>query len=168
MYFCAVVVFTLFSLFTFIASTHSAFLRNLKKSEWEDYLGDDFSDYEDFLTKRNVIDDEEDNVSNLSQKTAGGNVSLKYLSEEELSNIRARLAFLDYVDYVTVTFFTLDFVLRLLLCPGLTNARLNVFTALDLVALVAMYATLLVDKVLPKEHYTTSALDSIDGLQIFR
>ena len=83
-------------------------------------------------------------------------------------SLGARLDFLDGFDYSCLVFFSTDLVLRLAFCPKLSRFFCSPLNLADVVALLAGYAGLVVDKVLPEGKYTVSTGDLIQCLQIFR
>nr|KAG5707335.1 hypothetical protein BaRGS_005302 [Batillaria attramentaria] len=179
-------LFLVASLFSMIVSTHDSFKRNLDESEWREALGDEFTLYEDFFRYHYRWDDDASQPKPPSQATGSPTVSsLQNTSTDQssitvtsteatppsktgkLETFRARMHFLDYVDHACMAFFTLDFLLRVLFCPHLCRYFLSVLNLADLVALLAMYVRLMLDKLLPAERFTVTSLDLIDCLTIF-
>ncbi|KAL8590964.1 hypothetical protein ACOMHN_040650 [Nucella lapillus] len=103
-------------------------------------------------------------------ETNGTNVTSNDVDDDlhDYDRFRARLDFLDYLDYTCLIFFTVDFILRVLSCPKLTAFARNFLNISDFIALLAGYAMVLVEKLLPEEKYSLSHLDLLECLQIFR
>ncbi|XP_046547061.1 potassium voltage-gated channel subfamily C member 1-like [Haliotis rubra] len=92
--------------------------------------------------------------------------------EEELdidtNSLYARRYFLTYMEYATIVFFTLEAIFRIIFCPNKLRFCRSFLNIMDIVSLGAMYATTLVEYLLPEERFKTSILDYVEILQILR
>ncbi|XP_060073748.1 potassium voltage-gated channel protein egl-36-like [Ylistrum balloti] len=163
--------FIVISIFVLCASTHPAFQRELEISEWKEYYKSDESQSPETLRneqppvrgKREGNDaDCIQNDTLLSDQATSFNKSLP-------TNLHSRYHFLDLVDYVMVTYFSLEFGLRLLFCPVKRRFFKSILNIVDIVALSSECLIMIFETIFPKERFTSfSLLDIIECIQIAR
>ena len=116
--------------------------------DWKIYFGDEFSAYEGYF----------------DQSAIPQNVTLPPLP----SDVIAHVTFLDYLEYTTVTYFSIEFLVRFIFCPYKKNFFYSFLNWTDIISLILMYSEYVVHAVNPKEKYTESAFNAIHCLQIIR
>ncbi|XP_033763369.1 potassium voltage-gated channel protein egl-36-like [Pecten maximus] len=85
------------------------------------------------------------------------------------TNLHSRYHFLDIVDYVMVTYFSLEFALRLLFCPVKRRFFKSILNIVDIVALSSECLIMIFETIFPKERFTSfSLLDIVECIQIAR
>ena len=135
------------SIFVLVWQTDPSFRRKLERSEWEEYYGDEFYLYEGHFNK-----------------SVFTNTSLP-----EFYEVSTKLDYFRYIEYITVAYFTLEFIARIVLFPfHYKHFVFDFLNLVDIVSLLAMYFIYFVDLVVPKEKYEQSIFDLIHCIQIIR
>lgn len=146
-YFVVSAIFVVVSIFALVSGTHPTFKRPLRVFEWKEYFGSEFSMYEGHFTG-----------------AVATNSTLPPLPQ----NVRTNVDALMYIEYITVTYFTLEIIARLIFCPSKLQFFTSYLNWVDIVALVVMYSKYFVNLSNPKEKYTASIFDIVHCLQIIR
>lgn len=73
-----------------------------------------------------------------------------------------------FLEMMCITFFAVEFIVRLIFAPYKISHLTSIFTIIDFLALVTMLTVLLIDELNPKEKYTTSYVDAINCFQVVR
>ncbi|XP_071109394.1 potassium voltage-gated channel protein Shaw-like [Haliotis cracherodii] len=179
-----VVLFVIASMFVIVASTHPLFQRNLRKREWEEYLGDEFQSQLPVLQKFNYIDDYDDVyydeeyayydvTSTTDPNTTQSSPTPKHLTNlanknTKIAQAHARVDFLKYIEYAALIFFTFEFLLRLLFCPSLKLYVTSVVNIFEFIALAALYISAGLELFIPSKRFTTTSADIIECVQFMR
>ncbi|KAJ8312826.1 hypothetical protein KUTeg_010199 [Tegillarca granosa] len=140
-------IFVMVSIFALVCGTHPTFKRSLRVSEWRDYFGSDFSKFEGHFSDSVPV-----------------NTTLPPLP----LNVRTNVDALVYIEYITVTYFTFEIILRLIFCPSNLRFFTSFLNWIDIIALVVMYSKYFANLSNPKEKYTASIFDTVHCLQIIR
>ncbi|KAK6174974.1 hypothetical protein SNE40_013523 [Patella caerulea] len=151
-------IFVLMSIFVLTAQTHPVFQRKLNVDEWQDYLGDDFGqeDIEAF------IDNELYYYDNIADDTPQSQNKTRF--HRPFTTVQ----YLAIIDYVATAFFTLDLMIRFLVCPYKLKFIFDFFNLMDLIALVAVFVHVTIEGILTKERYRASLLDLVLAFQVLR
>ncbi|XP_045166457.2 potassium voltage-gated channel protein Shaw-like [Mercenaria mercenaria] len=83
-------------------------------------------------------------------------------------NTRARFLFLDIIEFFSIACFTIDLIVRLVICPFKYKLLFSFLHWVDVFALAVMYAKYIVEAIYPKEKYEASVLDILHCLQVVR
>ena len=184
------------SLFTLIAGTHPEFQRSLYIDEWQVYFGDEWYKYKHYFIPEPETSPEPEPESSSMYSTYRPETSsepgatdqgtteqatsneMEPVAELETSstsepfavpeNAHARHSYLGYIEYLCVTFFTLDLFIRFIFCPNKLTLLYSFLNWVDIFALVVMYTAYIVEGIHPKERYEASPLDIVHCLQIVR
>ncbi|KAL8590961.1 hypothetical protein ACOMHN_040647 [Nucella lapillus] len=157
-YFVILCLMILTSFFVMAASTTKTFTRTLTRSEWKEYLKDDFSTYYDSISS--FYDDD----SGYDTSTAPSSTTASKIKHTP----RALLAWVQYVSYACTSFLTFDYLFRLLACPSFCRFFLDFINLADSIALAATFAKYIIDITNPEEMYKDSTTDVINVLQLLR
>lgn len=146
-YFIVSTILVLASIFVLVWQTDPSFRRKLERSEWEEYYEDEFYLYEGHFNK-----------------SVFTNTTLPPFYE-----VSTKLDYLYYIEYITVAYFTLEFICRIILFPfHYKHFVFDFLNLVDIVSLFAMYFIYVVNFVDPKEKYEISNFDLIHSIQIIR
>ncbi|XP_033724543.1 potassium voltage-gated channel protein egl-36-like [Pecten maximus] len=145
-YFYVSTVFVVVSISALVSGTHKTFKRPLNLQEWHEFFGDEFDLYKAHF-----------DGSDLSNTTV-----------PPLPKTATHLDFLVYLEYVTVTFFTIELIMRIIFCPFKRKFFLSFLNLVDIFALLVMYSKYVVNAISPKEKYQASVFDIVHCLQIVR
>ncbi|XP_060556836.1 potassium voltage-gated channel subfamily C member 1-like [Ruditapes philippinarum] len=83
-------------------------------------------------------------------------------------NTRARFVFLDVIEFFSIAFFTIDLIVRIVVCPFRCKLLYSFLHWVDVFALAVMYAKYIVEAISPREKYEASVLDILHCLQVVR
>ena len=86
----------------------------------------------------------------------------------KIPNMKVRIRILVVLDLVTLAFFTIDFILRLLSCPSIFSYFKSVINILDTAALVGSYLHLVLLEVHGEERYQDELIDVLALMQMLR
>jgi len=124
------------------------FRRKLRRSEWEEYFGDEFDIYSGHFD---------------------GSVSTNTTLPPLPKKVSTKMDFLYYIEYVTVVYFTIEIIFRIVLYPFRYKHFIRDFlNIVDIFSLLVMYSIYFVTFANPKEKYEKSLFDIIHCLQIIR
>jgi voltage-gated potassium channel Kch len=124
------------------------FRRKLRRSEWEDYFGDEFDIYKGHFD---------------------GSVSPNSTLPPLPKKVSTKMDFLYYIEYITVVYFTIEIIVRIVLYPFHYKQFIRDFlNIVDIFSLLVMYSIYFVTIANPKEKYERSLFDIIHCLQIIR
>ncbi|XP_050411798.2 potassium voltage-gated channel subfamily C member 1-like [Patella vulgata] len=146
------------SIFVLTAQTHPFFQRKLNMEEWQDYLDDEFQPedmdafYDDGLYYYDTI------AADIPQSQ----------NKTRFPRPFTTVQYLVIMDYVTTAFFTLDLMMRFLVCPYKLKFIFDFFNLMDLIALVAVFVHVTIEGILTKERYRASLLDLVLAFQVLR
>ena len=149
LYFWISAFFVGISITVLVCGTHSLFTRDLNIAEWKEYFGDDFYKYEHHFN---------------DSKQVTANETAHPLPEE----IKVRVTWLGYLEYVTVIYFSVELVARFIVCPYKRRFFCSFFNWVDILSLLAMCVKYVVHEVDPAEKYRDSVYDVIHFFQIVR
>ncbi|OWF44846.1 Potassium voltage-gated channel subfamily A member 2 [Mizuhopecten yessoensis] len=114
---------------------------------------------------REKRDDDGEQIANETMSTN----EVKNFTRSLPTNLHSRYHFLDIVDYVMVTYFSLEFALRLLFCPVKRRFFISILNIVDIVALSSECLIMIFETIFPKERFTSfSLLDIVECIQIAR
>ncbi|XP_063438557.1 potassium voltage-gated channel subfamily C member 3-like [Mytilus trossulus] len=134
------------SLFILVASTSPMFFESLTKDEWEEYLN-------------------EKEKETYGWKEEGSfNVTIIDL----LPDLQSRVEFLDYLEWITIAYFTIEIICRIFFFPLSWKDFLNFFIVVDTVSLIVMYVDMIANVVDVREKYEDSFVEAVNSLQIIR
>lgn len=85
-----------------------------------------------------------------------------------IPNMKVKIYSLEVLNIVTIVFFTVDFVLRMLSCPSYRRYFLSIINLADTLALIGMYLNLLVLNIRKEERYNQNWMDLLEYTQMFR
>ncbi|XP_041377354.1 potassium voltage-gated channel subfamily C member 3-like [Gigantopelta aegis] len=193
-YLVVLAAFILMSLFILVADTHPFFHRQMSRNEWKQYLGkratnsllnaleqffgDYDGDYDDeegtTLSPGDYGDDSNDTyaynndmASLLPKPLRHPNRKLK-LKANPYPEASARIDALRYVEYATVVFFTLDFMVRNIFSPRKLRHFFSFGNIIDFLALASVYVVTIIELLRPKEQFRISTIDFIECVQFLR
>ncbi|XP_021350064.1 potassium voltage-gated channel protein egl-36-like [Mizuhopecten yessoensis] len=145
-YFYVSAIFVIVSISALVSGTHKTFKRPLNLAEWREFFGDDFYKY----------------------KAHFDGSDLTNMTVPPLPKTGTSLDFLMYLEYVTVTFFTIELVIRIIFCPFKKKFFISFLNLVDIFALLVMYSKYVVNAINPKDKYQASVFDIVHCLQIVR
>ncbi|XP_060071335.1 potassium voltage-gated channel protein egl-36-like [Ylistrum balloti] len=145
-YFYVSAAFVIVSISALVSGTHKTFKRSLNLEEWQEFFGDEFDTYKAYF-----------DGSDLSNTTM-----------PPLPKTATHLDFLVYIEYITVTFFTIEIVMRMVFCPFKKKFFISFLNLVDIFALLVMYSKYVVNAINPKDKYQASVFDIVHCLQIVR
>ncbi|XP_069106564.1 potassium voltage-gated channel protein egl-36-like [Argopecten irradians] len=145
-YFYVSAVFVIVSISALVSGTHKTFKRSLNLDEWKEFFGDEFYMYQAYF-----------DGSDISNTTI-----------PPLPKTATHLDFLVYLEYVTVTFFTIELIMRIIFCPFKKKFFISFLNLVDIFALIVMYSKYVVNAINPKDKYQASVFDIVHCLQIVR
>ncbi|ESO99497.1 hypothetical protein LOTGIDRAFT_113489 [Lottia gigantea] len=76
--------------------------------------------------------------------------------------------YLSALDYVTITFFTLDLLLRIIFCPNKLRFFFDMVNIVDTISLIAVYSHVIVKLCIPNEKYKESLVDIMEAIHLLR
>ena len=158
------------SLFIMVANTHPFFRRSMSRDEWKQYLGDkatlDLLDALEDLFNDNDIDELFNDTSTDYEMTEElSNLTLKKNPYPEAS---ARVDELRYMEYATIIFFTVDFIIRNAFSPRKIQHFFSFGNVIDFLALASVYVVTLIELLKPKEQFRISSIDFLECFQFLR
>ncbi|XP_071140690.1 potassium voltage-gated channel protein Shaw-like [Mytilus edulis] len=137
----------LLSLFLLVSSTHPLFRRKLTKDEWYDYFTSEEEElFDDYWFNETHYD------------------TAVILPRHVYVEIDAFW----YLKIIALVYFTTELICKLIVFPLPWREFITILNFNDVLALVVMYTTLIVNQVNPKEQYKDSVHDAVHSLQIFR
>ncbi|VDI16920.1 voltage-gated potassium channel [Mytilus galloprovincialis] len=137
----------LLSLFLLVSSTHPVFRRKLTKDEWFDY----FTSEEEELFDDYWFNDTYHDTSVVLPR-----------------HVYVEINAFWYLKMITLAYFTIEIICKLIVFPLQWREFITFLNFIDILALVVMYTSLIVDQVNPKEVYKDSGHDIVYSLQVFR
>ena len=72
------------------------------------------------------------------------------------------------VEYVTLAFFTVDFLVRVIVCPSVLQFAKSLLNVIDLAALIGSYLSIIITMVYKQQKFKTNWIDLLDFIQVFR
>ncbi|XP_063436285.1 potassium voltage-gated channel protein Shaw-like [Mytilus trossulus] len=137
----------LLSLFLLVSSTHPLFRRKLTKDEWFDYFTEEEEElFDDYWFNETYYD------------------TAIILPKHVYVEIDAFW----YLKMITLAYFTIELICKLIVFPLPWREFITFLNFIDVLALIVMYTSLIVDQVNPKEVYKDSGHDIVYSLQLFR
>ncbi|KAK3104568.1 hypothetical protein FSP39_005105 [Pinctada imbricata] len=146
-YFWISAFFVIISIIGLVCGTHPNFQRGLELSEWKEFLGEDFPLYEGHF---------------------GGAVSVNTTLPPLPEKVMAHVKYLEYTEYITVVYFSIEIIVRFVFCPFKVQFFLSFLNWTDIFSLIVMYSKYIVNASNPKEKYTASIYDIVHCFQIIR
>ncbi|CAG2197227.1 KCNC1 [Mytilus edulis] len=134
------------SLFILVASTSPMFYESLTEDEWEEYLN-------------------EKEKETYGWKGAG---SFNETIIDLLPDITSRVECLDYLELITIVYFTIEIIFRIVFFPLPWKHFLNFFIVVDAVSLIVMYVDMIANEVDKREKYEDTFVEAVKSLQIIR
>lgn len=83
-------------------------------------------------------------------------------------NAFSRYLFLDIIEFTCIALFTLDLLIRVVVCPFRFQLLFSFLNWVDIFALLVMYLKYTIETIYPKEKYEASVLDMLHCLQVVR
>ncbi|PVD35507.1 hypothetical protein C0Q70_02470 [Pomacea canaliculata] len=143
------------------AQTHEYFHTALSSEEWKVYLGSKFHLFSQYIPTDNK------DIVQASKITDGANnetVVLPWLDRRP----RSIVTWLVNLGHTSLAVLSLDFLLRLLFCPGARHFCTDFINIADAIALLASIVKSVIDGVNPENRFHASLLDTINVLQLLR
>lgn len=134
------------SLFILVASTSPMFYESLTKDEWAEYLN-------------------EKEKETYGWKGAG---SFNKTIIDLFPDITSRVEYLDYLELITIVYFTIEIIFRIVFFPLPWKHFLNFFIVVDAVSLIVMYVDMIANEVDKREKYEDTFVEAVKSLQIIR
>lgn len=144
MYYYISAMFVIVSISALVSGTHKLFMRALNLEEWKEYFGDQFYIYQAHFTAGNLT------------------------GVPPLPKTATNLDFLVYIEYVTVAYFSVELLIRIIFCPFKNKYFTSFLNLIDIFALLVMYSKYIVNAVNPQDKYQMSVSDIVHCLQIVR
>ncbi|XP_046381168.1 potassium voltage-gated channel subfamily C member 3-like [Haliotis rufescens] len=150
-----------------VLGTVPYFKGTLEKKHWKQYFGQDFFDkHYDEIRLAGAEPDTGDlnEITQRLNKTDGdilGNFSLP-------TNVHVKNESFELAGYICTAFFTLELLLRIGCCPSIVRFFRSLLNIIDVLAVVASLATIIVEQVSAVEKFRHSSLDILEGLLVLR
>ncbi|CAC5415440.1 KCNC1 [Mytilus coruscus] len=134
------------SLFILVASTDQMFHESLTDDQWNEYLN-------------------ENDREKYGRKGAG---SYSETMADKLPDLKSRMEYLIYLELITIVYFTIEIICKMVFFPLPWKDFLNFFIVVDAISLIVMYVDVIANEVDEREKYEESFVEAVKSLQIIR